>query len=504
MKILIGEVNQESNTFCPLLTTMEEARRTRFCLGKEVVEKASDTIKGFLSVAQAAGAECFPTLAVKIQSLGVFASADYEELKQHFLTQVREAIRQAGTIDGVLFAMHGAMVAQSCDDVEGDLTGLLRAELGRDVPMVITLDPHANVTQRMAQNVNAMFAYKTYPHIDLFESSEAAAKLLFSILKDGHSPVMVMRKLPMIVPAENSQSIKGPFAELLAEADAGVRRGDAIATSLFPTQPWLDIEELGFSVTVLAANKEQGAREAERLVALIWAKRHEFDVEMHQVEDVVDLALRDPGGAGPVVASNSSDSPGAGSSGDSNFVLKKLLALKVENNLACYLDIIDAPAVAKAIAAGVGETVELQVGHSLDRTYGEPIFIRGRVTHIGDGTFRLDSLDRDVTMGRAVIVKIGKIALLLHEYSVPCIDPKMFRSMGLDPSEADLVVVRSATQFRDGYEPIGRAIFILDAPGFSSANLRSLSFSKIERPFFPFDDDFVPAEKQSVREVELP
>jgi microcystin degradation protein MlrC len=492
MKILIGEVNQESNTFCPVLTTMDEARRTRFCIGNEVIEKSSDTIRGFLSVAKAAGAECFPSLAVKIQSLGAFKSSDYEVLKTHFLTQVREAIRQAGKIDGVLFAMHGAMVAESCDDVEGDLTGLIRAELGEDVPIVITLDPHANVTQRMVRNVNGMFAYKTYPHIDLFESSTAAANLLISILKDGLSPAMVMRKLPMIVPAENSQSIRGPFAALLAEAEAGVRRGDAIATSLFPTQPWLDIDEMGFSVTVLAANKQQAEREAERLAGLIWARRHEFDVELHQVKDVVDFALREKGVAGPVVASNSSDSPGAGSSGDSNFVLKNLLELKVEDKLACFLDIIDAPAVAKAIEAGVGEIVELQVGHSLDRTHGEPISIRGRVTHIGDGTFRLDSLDRDVTMGRAVIVKIGRILLLLHEHSVPCIDPRMFRSMGIDPAEADLVVVRSATQFRDGYEPMARAIFILDAPGFSPANLKSLSFLRIKRPFFPFDDNFDP------------
>jgi len=490
MKILIGEICQESNTFCPVRTTMEEARRTRFLLGNEVIDRASDTIRGFLSVAGAAGAECFPTLSVNVQSLGVFVAPDYEELKGTLLRQVREAIRQAGKIDGVLFALHGAMVAESCDDVEGDLTGLIRSEAGAETPIVITLDPHANVTRRMIRNVNALFTYKTYPHIDFFETGEAAAKTLCSILAGGKAPALAMRKLPMIVPAENSRSTSGPFADLLAEAEAGVRRGDAVATSLFPTQPWLDIEELGFSVVVHAAKSEQARKEADRLAALIWAKRHEFDVETHQVKEVVALALRERGAQGPIVASYSSDSPGAGSSGDGNFVLKQLLDLRVEDKLVCFLDIIDAPAVAQAIKAGVGNMVELSVGHSLDRTQGSPLVILGKVRRISDGVFFLHNLEQEVTMGRSVIVEIGCLSLLLHEHSVPCIEPTMFRSMGIEPEDADVVVVRSAAQFRDAYELIARHIFILDAPGFSRPNLTSLTFKKIKRPFFPFDDDF--------------
>lgn len=497
MKVLIGGIHQETNTFNPSLLTMERLRSQHYLLGEQLLGyRIRNEIGGFYNVADEEGIEYVPSLFVKSNATGVMAADDYVELKKLLVQYLEQALAQSGQqMDGIYFALHGAMAAQTCDDVEGEVIDIVRQVVGSHIPFVISLDSHANVTKRMVAGVDGIVGFKTYPHIDLFETGQAAAKLLLSIMRKELRPYMAMRKLPMIVPPENSQSMHGPFAELLAEAEAGVRNGESVLTSVFPTQPWLDIEELGFSVTVVAADKDKAEREAERLAGLIWDKRHAFDVDLYQVEQVVEIALRDKAEykaavpRGPYVIADSADSPGAGSSGDSNVVLRKMLALNVQDKLSCLIEIVDAPAVSQAMSAGIGSTVELQLGYSVNRMHGGPIAFRGEVIRFGDGEFTLKN-GRKLSMGRSVVLRNGLLSVVVHELATYSQDPSMYRVMGLEPMSFDIVLVRAAMQFRVNYEAMARNIFILDTPGYSTPNLTSLPFHKIKRPFYPFDDHF--------------
>ncbi|MBP1989431.1 M81 family metallopeptidase [Paenibacillus eucommiae] len=490
MRIWVGGILQESNTFSPKKASMDDFYSHIYFVGSELEKVTiSNEFNGFRQAAAEVNAAYTPGFLCQAVSSGVFEKQSFEQLKELLRQQVKQAIG----CDGVYFALHGAMVAEGCDDVEGELIHEIRQVIGSDIPLVISLDLHANVTQRMVGLVNGIVGYRTYPHIDFIETGYAAGKLLFSIVSKEKQPSIALRKIPMIVPAENSQTMRGPFADLWKEAEAGEQRGDSLATSLYPVQPWLDIEEMGSAIVVVGEDQARAEQEADRLAELFWNKRHEFDIKLVQVSDIVQLALREKG-EGPFVISDSADSPGAGSTGDSNYVLRQLLELGVQDQLSCLLTMVDAPAVDKAIAAGVGQQVELTVGHTLSPGYGEPFTVTGIVSIIGDGNFYFQggtvAKNTQGHMGRCVVLKIGRISVLLKEMAVFTGDPGMYRSVGLEPLQADIVLVKSANQFRADYEGISKHIYILDTPGSSTANLTSLTFHKLQKPFFPFEDNF--------------
>lgn len=489
MRILVGGIIQESNTFSPVVSTMEDFRNHFFLVGDEIKSiHTKNEIGGFYAAASEEKVSIEPTIFGSAVSSGVFKKEALMELKSLLFSK----IEQSNSYAGVYFALHGAMVSQEVSDVEGELIEGIRHLIGDHIPFVVSLDLHANITKRMIKHVDGLVGFKTYPHVDFFETGYRAAKLLFSIIRGEIHPVVVMKKIPMIVPAENSQTSHGPFADLWREASEGEENRDSILTSLFPVQPWLDIHEMGTAVVVVGQDEQKANQEAERLARLFWQKRHEFNIELFSVQEVVKKALNKLEDA-PYVISDSADSPGAGATGDSNVVLRDLLELGVQEKLVSFIPVVDPKAVERAIDAGVGNEVTVNVGYSLNRRQGKPIRVTGNVTKIGDGRFVLKggyAKNTVANMGRSVVLQIGKVSLLIGERATFMGDPSMYRSMGLEPKEADLVVVKSANQFRADYEGISKNIFILDTPGCSPANLERLEFKKIERPLYPFDDDF--------------
>lgn len=492
MKVLIGGIIQESNTFSPVRSTMNDFRRHHFATGEDLLAmKTENELKGFLRAAAEEGAQVVPTLSANAVSSGVFTKEALAELAE----TLDDLLGKAGGCDGAYFALHGAMVAEGCDDVEGFLIERIRNRIGAEIPLVISLDLHGNVTRKMVDGVNGIVGFRTYPHVDFAPTGYRSAKLLFSMVRTGRKPSVQLRKIPMIVPAENSQSTHGPFADLWKEAEEGERRGDSLVTSLFPVQPWLDIEEMGTSVVVVGENAEAVAREADRLADLFWQKRSEFNVRLYSVREIVKMAEGRKEGDPPFIVSDSADSPGAGATGDSNAVLKQLLDLGVHHRLRCLLTVVDAPAVAQAVESGVGSRVTLRVGYTLNpnRSHGSPMEVTGVVRRIGDGKFYLGggyAKNTEANMGRCVVLEIGTLSLLISEKPTFSGDPGMYRSMGLEPAQADIVMVKSANQFRADYEKLSNRMFILDTPGVSPANIKTLTYRKLNRPFYPFDDHF--------------
>lgn len=489
MRIVVGAIVQESNTFSPVRSDMNDFRNNLFLLGEELRElQIENEVRGSLQALQDHAAAAVPAMCLYAVSGGVFQRDAYAELKQLLIERVQMA---GDDYDGVFFAMHGAMTAEDCDDVTGDLSREIRRMAGSK-PFVLSLDLHANVTRDMLRHPDAIVGYRTFPHTDYYDTGYRATELLLDMVRTGDRPVMAHRKIPMIIPAENQQTMYGPFAALWAEAARGEANGASSVTSLFPVQSWLDAAESGASVLVVGNDQEKAEREADRLADLFWQSRHAFDVKLHRVDEIVELARRLQGREGPIVISDSADSPGAGSTGDSSAVIRQMLECGADRDLQVLLVVTDAPAVEAAIRAGVGHEAELKVGHSLN-PQGEPVNVRGTVVRIGDGRFRFGGGHAKNTMarmGRCVVLEIGTMRLLIGERSVFSGDPSMYRTMGLEPATADIVMVKSASQFRADYDAISRHIYILDTPGSSPADVTSLKFHKLERPYYPFDDNF--------------
>ncbi|MDI4647326.1 M81 family metallopeptidase [Cohnella hashimotonis] len=490
MRVIVGGLVQESNTFSTASVTVDDFRRYYMAADEELASggTARNELSGFYLAAKERGVELLPTLYAGAVSSGRIGRTPFDELKRMLLSRIGR-LRQA---DGVLLALHGAWCADDEDDAVGEVLEDVRAIVGPGIKIVVTLDSHANVTRRIAALADGIAGYRTFPHVDYMETGHRAACLLFDMIEDSRRPAVAFRKVPMIVPAENQQTYRGPMRELWLEAEAGEKAGASIATSLFAVQPWLDVKEMGCSVVVVGADRARAEAEADRLAAMMWERRAAFDVELHTVEAIVGLLDGEDSGR-PVVLSDSADSPGAGSPGDSNYVLRELLRLNVQHRRTALLSIVDAEAARKASAAGSGSRVKLAVGHSISTEAGLPLEIEAEVAAVGSGKFRfgggfIKNLEAD--MGHCAVLAIGGLSLLVMENAVFTGDPAMYRSIGLEPAEADIVLVKSANQFRSEYEKLSSRIYILDTPGASTANIKSLNFVNIDRPMYPFDDHF--------------
>ena len=386
--------------------------------------------------------------------------------------------------------MHGAQTAEGADDVEGHVLGCARQILGPDIPIVLTLDLHANVTRAMVEQATAIVGYHTYPHIDMYETGQKAAKLMLNTLSGKVRPAMAWRKLPLIVNAENQQTSRGPARRLFARAQALESAGKAEAVSIFCVQPWMDIQEMGSAVvTVTNGNPRAADRQAAAIAQKFWDTRRDFEITLTPVEEAIKLALATKGG--PVVLAESSDSTGSGSPGDSTGVLKHLVKAPLAEPAAIFL--VDREAAAALAGAGVGATVTLSIGGKFDRKNSKPVRVTGRVRMISDGRWtaraRGYNTGIETCMGTTVVFEAGMVRILIAERSAMTVDPELFRSHGIHPAYCKIVVVKSPNGFRAAYEPIAKRIFIVDTPGVSTAKLENMPFKRINRPIYPLDRD---------------
>ena len=486
MAIALASLHQESNTFSPVPSHYADFAPV---FDAEVLDRHRGKLTeagGIIEVLEGAGQRVIPIGAAWAITQNRLVRADFERLAGEFVAR----LKQAGDCDGVIFDMHGSMCAEGEDDVEGYLLGRFREVLGPKTPIVITLDLHANITRAMIERSTAVVGYHTYPHIDMYETGVKAARLLLRILDGEVKPVMRWRKLPLIVNAENSQTSSGPFHKLIGKAKRWEAGAEAEAVSVFPVQPWMDIAEMGSAVVVVTSGHEKRAdRLAAQLAQKFWDSRHKFAVKLTPPTEAIAGALKVKGG--PVVLAESSDSTGSGSPGDSTGVLKHLVRAPLTGPAAIYL--VDPEAVARLRAAGVGATVTLPIGGKLDRKNSKPVKVTGRVRLISDGRWtaraRGYNTGIETAMGTSVVFEVGLVRILTSERSAMTVDPELFRSHGIDPVWCQIVVVKSPNGFRAAYEPLARKIYLVDTPGVSTANLRSLPWKRIARPIFPLDAD---------------
>jgi microcystin degradation protein MlrC len=494
MRIAVGQFMEESNNFVLQRADLEHFQAGQLLHGEEVLARLAGTrveVGGFLDVLRAEGAEVVPTVAANAVSSGPLTRAAYDAIAGQLLRRLAEA----GPVDGVLLALHGAMVVEDDPDGEGALLAAVRARVGPRVPVVATLDLHGTVTARMVRAADALIGYDTYPHVDLYESGVKAARLVLQAARGQVRPVTLFARAPMLVPAEGMGTADQPMVSLLAEAKRLEARPGILSVSLLPVQPWLDIPGTGFSVLAVVDGPARSAEvepAVRQLAWRAWESRRQFRADLLDVDEAVRRALALP--AGPAVLSESADSTGSGSPGDGVAVLSRLLALPVRER--CLATVVDPAAVARALEAGVGQDVTVPVGGARDARYSTPVTLAGRVRTLSDGRFTFSdrkSRGAEGQMGRAAVIEAGRVAVLVTERPAFTFDPALYRAVGLEPADARIVVVKSPLQFRDGYAAMARALWVVDTPGPSTARLDRLAWHRVSRPLFPFDDDFEPA-----------
>ncbi|MFY1631767.1 M81 family metallopeptidase [Solwaraspora sp. WMMB335] len=489
-RVAVASVIQETNTFSPRATTLDDFTAQGLWTGAEADRCSRGTnteIAGALTALAGAGAEPVPLLRAWAMSGGTLTGDAFAVLRGLLVDGLA-----AARADAALLCLHGALVADGEPAADAALVEAARAVLGPDRPLVVTHDLHANVTARIVAAADAVLGFHTYPHVDQGDTGRRGAALVLRALA-GERLGTVLAKRPMLVPAE-SQAVADPPMRRLRELADAATGGDVLDVSLFPVQPWLDVPELGFAVTVTHHGDPATARitageAAERIADAAWAGRSGFAVHPVPVDEAV-RRITPAAGAGPLLLVQSADSPTAGATADDATVIGALL--HDDRGLRVYATVVDAPAVAASRAAGTGGRVDIEVGATLDDRWSRPVRLAGTVRRTGAGPVLLTGASmtgQPVAIGGWASVDTGRgLVVLVTERPVPTFDPAGYRHAGLDPADADAVLVRSATMYRAGYQGCHRGAVLLDLPGASTPRFDYLRFERAPRPLYPIDE----------------
>jgi len=490
VRIAIGQLWQETNTFNPLPTTRKDFEEFGVLRGDQIIEQLADTneIGGFIQSLRAWPEQ--PEIVGLVRLPAWPSGRATPETFAWLRDELVSALRAAGPVDAVLLALHGAMVAIGAPDVEGEILDALREVIGPATPLVATLDLHTNVTRRMVLSADALVLYHTAPHVDVFETGQRAARLLRKILIDGARPVTAFQKIPAVVPAEraNTEDPTSVSHALKARLIALEAQPGVLTAGLATVQPWLDIPELGTMAIVVTEDDAHRARsECAALADEFWRVRSEYLPELTSVAQAVARAAARPRGL--TVLSDSSDATTSGAPGDSTWVLAELL--RHDWTGAALVTLVSPEIVAEAEALGTGAEFNGPVGGVRDHRFSKPIELRARIEKLFDARFILSGhLARNlpIDMGRSAVLAAGNVRVIVTSRSGPHFAPQLFQAAGYDPFAAQVLVAKSPCGFRAAYAARAQEILVTDAPGCAPPNFSEYEYTQIDRPLWPWDE----------------
>jgi microcystin degradation protein MlrC len=496
-RILIAECIHEICSFNPVPTHYEDFALQRGNALFDYHRGVGSEVGGALNVFDAEpNVTVVPTLGARgVTSGGTIAQADFERLAREFL----DAVRQAGSVDGAYFALHGAMASTDEVDPEGYFLQEARKILGEQTPIVASFDLHGILTDRMLQYADAIVVYHTYPHVDFFETGQRSARLLLRLLRKEIRPVTARVAIPALVRGDELITATGVFGQIVGQAQQIEQSRGGLSAGMFIGNPFTDVPDLCCdSVVVTDGQPERAEREALRLATEFWEQRHRMQAKLTSLEESVRIAQATQG---TVILMDPADATSSGASGDSNAILRELQRANYRGR--ALLPIVDAGAVQAAIQAGIGAAVRVNVGGTLDAKRFQPLAIEGIVRMVSDGRFRSESFGQTWFAGTTVVVQMGNITLVATSRPVHLYDRSLFLAHGLDPRQFDVVVVKSPHCQPHMYADWCARLVNVDAPGSTSANLPTLGHTRCRRPIFPLDPGvtFAPAVRLFSRSV---
>ncbi|MHB1416250.1 MAG: M81 family metallopeptidase [Chloroflexota bacterium] len=485
-KVLLAAIKEESNTFVPGVAGLDAFRRFHLLEGAAVFSPArggGQEIDGVLQVACEDGIELIPTVSAWAVAGPPVDHTAHAYLRERVLAGIRE---HGAELAGVVLVLHGAMTTDTSDDPDGDLIAAVRDEIGPGVPIAVTFDFHCHLTAQKARSAHIIAGYHTYPHVDYVDTGARAMRLLARTIRGEVRPVLAYRKVRMVSAAESQGTGEGPMSEVMGRALAMEKEPGILAATIFPTQPWLDVTEFGWTALVVADSDEALAQaKADELARMAWERRERFLVHKTPVAEAVRQALAAEGR--PFVLSDSANNVTGGAYGDGNLLLKALLDLNYQDT--ALLTITDPDAADVCFAAGEGAEVTLPVGGRLTPQFYQPLTVTGHVAWLSEGKYVGQAPPSPVDLGRTAVLQVGGISIVVSGWPAPTMDQGAYHCVGLEPREAKIVQVTSPRGFRTVYGPFAAGIFELDTPGPCDSNLPRLPFHRIPRPLWPFDPD---------------
>ncbi len=372
-------------------------------------------------------------------------------------------------------------------DPEGRLLELARSLVG-EIPIIASIDLHAVVTKRMLDNVDVLVPFHTYPHVDQFATGQRAASALRRLLESGCASSHILYRLPMLVRGDELLTGTGLLGSAISRCAELEREYDVLAAGVVIGNPFTDVPELASNVLVTTCGESSPFGELAREVAVfLWKSRHRLRAKLVPIDEALDLAVLHNG---LTVLSDGADATTSGAPGDSNQILARIVDKRLA--IRALAPIVDAPAVARARHVGAGRRGLFKLGGSLDLVRHTPIELEAVVVSLGDGRFRYEDGTR-AEAGNTAVLGSDHGMVLVTERPVRFIGRQVFLEHGLDPTDFDVVVVKSPNGYRTYYDDPSFQLIAVDAPGCTTANLASLRYQFCSRPMWPLDETPDPA-----------
>ena len=469
-RIAVGGFRHETNTFAPTKADhaafAELSAEPSPLAGEALLHAlagANVPVQGTLDTLRAAGCEPVPLVWASASPSAHVTTDAYERIVGEMLAR----LRAAGPLDGVVLDLHGAMVAEHVDDGEGELLARVRAVVGERVPVVASLDLHANVTRRMVAQSDALTIFRTYPHVDMAETGARAAELLLRMLARGQRLHKGMRAFDYLTTLPQQCTLIEPLRGLYAEL-AALQARSGVALDFAPGFPMADIAECGMAL--VGCGEDAAATEAalDQLAQAIAQAEPRFQAELLEPDEAVRRALRDGAPGAPEVLADTQDNPGVGGNSDTTGLLEALVRQGARGAVLGLL--VDPAAAAQAHALGPGAAAGFRLGALSGLPGHRPFEGRFVVERLGDGRLTCTG-----PMFLGLALELGPMACLRHEATgvrvvvstlkFQAADQALFRHVGVEPAAQPVLALKSSVHFRADFEPIARAVHVVKAPG---------------------------------------
>ena len=482
-RVAVGGFLHETNTFAPTKATYDAFVHgggwPRMEFGNDilkVVRNVNVGLAGFIDAALSEGWELVPTIFAAATPSAHVTKDAYERIAKVLI----DGIAAAGPLDAVYLDLHGAMVAEHLDDGEGEILARVRKVIGKDLPLVVSLDLHANVTPEMVEHADALIAYRTYPHVDMADTGRACARHLALVLKTKQRFAKAFRQLPFLIPISwqctNDQPTKSIYEKLAA------LQSDAVPTLSFaPGFPAADFADCGASVFAYGKTQADADAAADKIAKIVEGHENDFDGKIYSPDQGVQLAMKLAKGAKkPIIIADTQDNPGAGGDSDTTGMLRALVRNKAER--AATGVIYDPESAKAAHQAGEGATVTLSLGGKSGIPGDAPYKETFVVEKLSEGNFIAPGPyfgGRQMEMGPSACLRINGVRVVVASHKSQLADQALYRYVGIEPTEQAILVNKSSVHFRADFEPIAEKLLICAAPGAMPADPATLPWTRL-------------------------
>ena len=485
-RIAVGGIEHESTSFIPQPTPREAFSEQTVsgdqmaCLGE-----ANTIVDGFVEGLRQAGLELVPLSWTQATPGGLPTRETYVALKEEMLSRLQQAM----PVDGVLLSLHGAFAAQGVDDADGDILSSVRALVGPQCPVMSVHDLHGNISRTMADAADALIVERTYPHTDMAQRGMEAARLMARTLAEDLHPVVAYRSLPLFWAAAKMNTAEPPMSEAIDRLRQLDDDPAVLSASLAVGFQWVDVPIAGASIVVVGHGDAPAAQaRADELARWVWDRRAQWQRPPLSPQRALELGKA--AGRYPIVLADQADNTGGGAPGDSTEILRLFIQRDLED--AAVLYVVDPQVASRAKSAGVGQSVEVQLGGKSHPMLGPPVPMKAEVLAVSDGNFTYDGpMWAGVAgqMGDSVLLRQDGVHVIVISRRNQPIDLAFARKLGLDCRRMRYLCVKSSGHFRSGFGPIAGSIYSVDTAGLVTQDFARLPFERLGRKVYPMDAD---------------